>query len=80
MIIPVFLFLCCRRIDLKKNAKGKQETKSHDERLEERLEEEGGFNHKGNQPFPMGGKKKNPIWQSRTIKRGCLLKRGLSLL
>lgn len=26
------------------------------------------------------GQEKNPIWQSRPIKRDCLLKRGLSFL
>lgn len=32
--------------------------KSLEERLEEQIEEKeiGAFNHKGNQPFPMGGK------------------------
>lgn len=60
---------------MKKNAKGKQETKSHDERLEERLEEEGGFNHKGNQPFPTGGKKKKSHLAIKNYKKRLLIKK-----
>lgn len=51
--------------------------------LEERLEEEGDKEvliTEGISRFQRAERKKNPIWQSRTIKRGCLLKRGLLLL
>lgn len=70
MIIPdIICCFSCRRIEKKKNAWGKQEAKSHENRLGGTAGGRGGFNHWGNQPFPTSRvEKKIPFGNQELLK------------